>query len=70
MKTLNTSRKVNLGVTVVSSLDHHYRLFRLRLSDSVPVIYTCMNRENFQMKISMNMKIAVRVKFGAQNLLK
>jgi len=46
MKTLNTrSRKVNLGVVVVSSLEHHYRLFRLRLSESFPVIYTCMNSQ-------------------------
>jgi len=40
-KTLNTtSRKVTLGVTVVSPLEHHYRLFRLRLSESFPVICT------------------------------
>ena len=46
MKTLNTtSRKVNLDVTVVSSLEHHYRMFRLRLSESFPVIYTSMKSQ-------------------------
>jgi len=46
MKTLNTaSRKVNLDVTVVSSVEHQKRLFRLRLSESFPMIYTCMNSQ-------------------------
>lgn len=46
MKTLNTtSRKVNLGFAVVSSLEHHYSLFRLRLSESFPVIYTYINSQ-------------------------
>jgi len=42
--------KSNLNVIVVSLLEHHYRLFRLRLLESFPVICTCMNS---QRKISI-----------------